>query len=1385
MPLDDFQNSVKGGILYSIQTAADLSKLQEFIASVNKAKDSMAELRKITQGRSIISLKVNPISEGTISRLKRLDSQLLALNPSLDETAASAEEVAEAMDKVAKAPNTPAPPKPDRKPIIDFWSKIKNVMTGFDRSVNRTSFSFRRLFVTMATYAATRRLFGGFLTMVQQMLTFNGMLEQAQLGIASLLLATGQVRNAFGQTVDVGSQLPLALKEASRQMGELRKVSLTTAATYQELLDAFQTAIAPGFTAGLNLDEIREVSVRISQAASALGVAQNQLAEEIRSLVQGTITPRNTRIATALGITNDDIKRAREAGKLFEFLRERFKAFQISADATSKTFNALFKNFTGSVLLALAEGGTSFFDTVKEWLTELQGLFTQTDAITGQLKPSPDAVRMFKQIGDAFKDIVNNLREISKESGLRDLFASGQDLAPVLRTSGIALAQMIRGGLLGISNLRKAVTLLVESIKSIPLISAFFDEKSLKEAITLFAQITIVVVGAKIAFAALFSVLSMATFGGLIVSLAAVKTGLINANMALAAFVGYMMGVKLAAFAATLMGAATAAKVLLVSLTGIAAAISAIMSFRLGNYIYNALSGKQKAIVATFLLPLEILVANMDNLFRIATTRIKPIAEAAINSIFAWLKKKLTQDFSALFEYMSQILQKSNVGWISSLGKSFANTAKSWLDASNAINMDEVEKSWNDLILHFKEIGESFITVSQAPFQHVRDLWNEKPKEKTSFFADVLKQFKEDMASVKGIVDDATTFITDKSKGAGEETKTLAVSLKDVFNSLKGVIAGNAASLAELSNELQKIEDQAKSAQRQLTSSKATIGLPNNIITVIKEQLKAKDEIEDATKNINTDLNNLEKAMDSLSKRKAAADSKITSFSPDDQRRIEDAIAKFKEYINVVAEGKALEKEFALSQLELDAARSKGDKKAIEDAQKHVDEVSKQLETTTGRYKQLLSILDNTKGEYENIKDIIVELVQIEGQQLATSENINTLLETRARLEREINAVRSMRIQQIAIEEAQRIQTSNRNLLTETLYAVALERTKDAATKNNLLAQKDVELAMIQLEEQQKITQQLQQQREAALANATTEDERLALTDLYEEATTESFLKEQEQTAKLNQLREQASIKQLAMTNPIKAGIIEVGNQLREEFTGTQVYFNLTLDLIRNSVQSLGDFIGTTIVDAFDPSKDQTIIERFRSFLQGLAQMILSTLAQVAIVRILFGEVAGAGLLGGVGMNKGGSVKGVGMAEGGPVKRAPFSYRPRGLSPKDTAGPVWLDPREWVIPGSSVAKYGSAVMHYLQHGLFDAGDLKRLVANRSMGLSSRRSLGMAAGGSVSSSVTRTVPSSVSSSNTPVVQPAIVASETTMQSLLTGGRQSMLDFLNRNGYAPAT
>lgn len=407
-----------------------------------------------------------------------------------------AEYASRGLDKNGK-PLPPAPPPPvvNPKPIRQIADDIERT----EKSSKGLLLTLKRVFAAFVVFRLLAGAVDAFKAMAVNAVQFNRQLETAKLGIATVLTASGKIATATGQQADAAQQLALAQGEAARQTKLLQRDALATTSTFEQLVETFQTALGPGLQAGLKVDEVRKFSIQISQAATAIGLSQNQLSEEIRSILTGSINPRNTRIATVLGITNADIKRAKELGTLSGFLSDKFKAFTQSGDELGNTFEGLVNLITSAFQIVGGEAAFGLFNSLKSLFKELFNLLIQIDAKTHSLAPNPAVVAAFKGIFSALQNVVDAAREADKSLDLKQLTAVTQVLGTVLEVLGKGLIGAIVGIIQGIAKIvliAKTISKLVD--QTIGPILRLFGGGDIQKFVAFLARIVVYFVTMKV-----------------------------------------------------------------------------------------------------------------------------------------------------------------------------------------------------------------------------------------------------------------------------------------------------------------------------------------------------------------------------------------------------------------------------------------------------------------------------------------------------------------------------------------------------------------------------------------------------------------------------------------------------------------------------------------------------------------------------------------------------------------------------------------------------------------------------------------------------------------------------------------------------------------------
>ena len=265
--------------------------------------------------------------------------------------------------------------------------------------------------------AGALHVVGAGLTAISQAITalprnafnYSKQLEVSQVGMAGIL---GSMTAINGQQTTYNQGLRLS----SEYIRKLNDDALRTAATSQELTTVFQALMAPGLSAKMTLGEIRQLTVVGTNAVKSMGLDATQTVQELRDMVQGGITPASSTLASALGLKDSDIAKAKASSEgLFKFLMDRLQGFQASSEAFSETLTGKLDQVKEGATRVAAEGMEPLTQASKRALDEVSKLFVT-----------------FDQAGNATlnQGLVDGIRDFSE--GVVSAASVGRDLVAVV-----------------------------------------------------------------------------------------------------------------------------------------------------------------------------------------------------------------------------------------------------------------------------------------------------------------------------------------------------------------------------------------------------------------------------------------------------------------------------------------------------------------------------------------------------------------------------------------------------------------------------------------------------------------------------------------------------------------------------------------------------------------------------------------------------------------------------------------------------------------------------------------------------------------------------------------------------------------------------------------
>ena len=364
-----------------LSTAA-LGKADKQIAVQNKALQNQERLRKQN-----LKIQKRQVTEG--EKNKRLHKDILSL----------ARKQKISLQRAAKELGVSA----SKARLLGIeMNKVNDFASNF-------LFTFRRLVGILAIFTIARRFAGLIGNAVKEMSRFNSVLEQTQIGFASLLASAGEMVDANGQLVTGAEEYIQALNIAEGIQTKIRLSALGTVATFEDLLGAFQSGIGPGLAAGLNLDQIHQVTIALVKAASTLGVEGAQFTEEVRSIIQGTGALRTTRLLQIPGLSKENIRLAKEQGRLFEQIISTLEPFNKATDDITRSWAGLQSQVRDVVSSLLASGSVEYFDTLKLAMEGfVNSLVTRDKILKDNFGLNPDAVAAVEEVSSALQAVIDD-----------------------------------------------------------------------------------------------------------------------------------------------------------------------------------------------------------------------------------------------------------------------------------------------------------------------------------------------------------------------------------------------------------------------------------------------------------------------------------------------------------------------------------------------------------------------------------------------------------------------------------------------------------------------------------------------------------------------------------------------------------------------------------------------------------------------------------------------------------------------------------------------------------------------------------------------------------------------------------------------------------------
>ncbi|MDR2892972.1 MAG: hypothetical protein LBV80_07810 [Deltaproteobacteria bacterium] len=328
---------------------------------------------------------------------------------------------------------------------------VGNSMDGMQRTGVKASTSVERSLNNLARTA--RNVIGAYISLRGAMSAinagfgYNEMLQSAQIGIASVLTQTQKIEDSQGRLLDGQEKFNAAMSISKDVAKSVDAATMRAAASYEQLLSALQTSLAPAAGMNKSWEETLGLVSTMSNAMSALGADLNGLDREMARWMTGRDFT-NSQIARTLNISAADVKLWREQGVLFEKMGEALGKFNLGAKAAAESFRNVKQDMIGSLQAFAGEATTGMFDKTTQAMKNLSLAFYSIEfdetgkavfVLNEQMRP---LLELSQDIADALGDGLLAAVEGLK-SGLRELGEFYRDHKEGMQQIGAAIKTII------------------------------------------------------------------------------------------------------------------------------------------------------------------------------------------------------------------------------------------------------------------------------------------------------------------------------------------------------------------------------------------------------------------------------------------------------------------------------------------------------------------------------------------------------------------------------------------------------------------------------------------------------------------------------------------------------------------------------------------------------------------------------------------------------------------------------------------------------------------------------------------------------------------------------------------------------------------------------
>lgn len=223
-----------------------------------------------------------------------------------------------------------------------------------------------KIFIIEQGVRQVYELFNG---MVGPGFQFASSMETLRIGMAGILASTtkmGEEQTTYAQGLEISEKI----------LKRMQVEALRTTMTVQELSEAYQSTLAGGLNAGMDLEQIMDLTVAAANAVKSFGLPKQQVIQELRGLISGeAIRPGVDMLGTVLGYTTATVNQLRKEGKLYEDIMKRMEGFKMATYDLDTTWAGMMNNMVDGFNKLAGSAVEGLFGNMKRRVKEMRKAF--------------------------------------------------------------------------------------------------------------------------------------------------------------------------------------------------------------------------------------------------------------------------------------------------------------------------------------------------------------------------------------------------------------------------------------------------------------------------------------------------------------------------------------------------------------------------------------------------------------------------------------------------------------------------------------------------------------------------------------------------------------------------------------------------------------------------------------------------------------------------------------------------------------------------------------------------------------------------------------------------------------------------------------------------